>query len=326
MSQKLITIIGATGVQGGSVLRAFASDPAWRVRAITRDLTSDSARHTISSFPSIEFIAADLNDPPSLTRAFHSTYAVFAVTNAFDPALKTNREQETQQGKNMADAAVLVRASLIIWSGLPDTRATSHGLYPSIKHTYLKHDVTDYIRRVVLPTSPSLSAVFVLPGTYMQNYLYRFPPHRDADGTVVFSLPASDKVKLDVLNIEELGPFVHALVTTHGLVAKYNGKSLVACAERITGAQLAQTYEEVTGEKARYDRMKEEKFKAKVGDADLGRELYEMFQLYDDMGLFSDEYEAEMAAARQIYALQSFNDFLTSSHFREGMKDDRFTE
>ena len=326
MSQ-LIAVIGATGVQGGSVLKAFAADPKWRVRAITRDLSSDSARKAItaiSSFPSVEWVEADLNNAPSLTRVFASAYAVFGVTQAFDPSLRSDREQERQQGKSIAEAAVLAHVSLLIWSTLPDSRAASHGIYNGIKHTYLKHDVTDYIRRVILPTSPTLSALFVLPASYMQNYLYRFPPRRDADGSVVFSLPATESVKLDVVNIDEWGPFIHALVSSPDLVAKHNGKSVVACAERITGAQLARTYAEVTGEKARYERMEQAAFIQHVGDPDTGRELYEMFEYYDQYGLFSDEYEEEMKAGRQVYHFQSFKDFLTASGYRQGQTDERF--
>ena len=326
MSQ-LIAVIGATGVQGGSVLKAFAADPKWRVRAITRNLGSDSARRAIdeySTFPNVEWVEADLDTPPSLTRVFATAYAVFGVTQAFDPSLRNDREQERQQGKSIADAASLAGVSLLIWSTLPDSRAVSHGIYGGIKHTYLKHDVTDYIRRAIMPTHPNLSALFVLPASYIQNYLYRFPPRRDADGTVVFSLPASDAVKLDVVNIDEWGPFIHALVSSPDLVSKYNGKSVVACAERITGAQLARTYTEVTGEKARYERMEQAAFIQHVGDADTGRELFEMFEYYDAYGLFSDEYEEEEKAGRQVYPFQSFKDFLTASGYRQGQMDERF--
>jgi uncharacterized protein YbjT (DUF2867 family) len=45
---KLLTVIGATGVQGGSVIRAVLADPvlskSFQIRAITRDVTKAPAQ------------------------------------------------------------------------------------------------------------------------------------------------------------------------------------------------------------------------------------------------------------------------------------------
>ena len=46
--KKIITIFGSTGAQGGAVVDTFLSDPRlkseWTVRAVTRDVTKDSAK------------------------------------------------------------------------------------------------------------------------------------------------------------------------------------------------------------------------------------------------------------------------------------------
>jgi len=46
--KKLITVFGATGAQGGSVVNIFLNDPKlksdWAVRAVTRDVAKDSAK------------------------------------------------------------------------------------------------------------------------------------------------------------------------------------------------------------------------------------------------------------------------------------------
>lgn len=46
--KKLITVIGATGAQGGSVVETFLTDAKlkndWVVRGVTRDASKDSAK------------------------------------------------------------------------------------------------------------------------------------------------------------------------------------------------------------------------------------------------------------------------------------------
>ena len=42
--RKLVTVFGATGQQGGSVLRALAGDPGFKVRAVTRNPASARAK------------------------------------------------------------------------------------------------------------------------------------------------------------------------------------------------------------------------------------------------------------------------------------------
>jgi len=48
MSKQTITVFGATGQQGGSVVDAIFADPElkakWNVRAVTRDTTKDAAK------------------------------------------------------------------------------------------------------------------------------------------------------------------------------------------------------------------------------------------------------------------------------------------
>lgn len=48
MSKKIITVFGATGNQGGSIVNIFLNDPKlkneWTVRGVTRDATTDRAK------------------------------------------------------------------------------------------------------------------------------------------------------------------------------------------------------------------------------------------------------------------------------------------
>ena len=71
MAEKnIIAVVGATGAQGGGLVRAILNDKnsGFTVRAITRDV--QSAKTTGLAALGTEVVAADLDSPESLTKAF----------------------------------------------------------------------------------------------------------------------------------------------------------------------------------------------------------------------------------------------------------------
>lgn len=135
--KKLITIFGATGNQGGSVVQVFLNDPKlkneWSVRGVSRNAESDSSKKLaaqgvemvsvslhirISSSSLIQYLTsrqADLDDKASLVKTMKGAYAVFTVTNYWE---KMDMQLEIQQGKNLADAAKENGVEHYIWSSL----------------------------------------------------------------------------------------------------------------------------------------------------------------------------------------------------------------
>ena len=100
--KKIIAVVGATGAQGGGLVRAIVDDPAsgFRVRAITRDVRSEKAA-TLARLGS-EVVSADLDDRESVTRAFTGAYGVFCLTNFWE---HMSPEREYAQATAQADAA-----------------------------------------------------------------------------------------------------------------------------------------------------------------------------------------------------------------------------
>jgi len=78
---KIIAVIGATGAQGGGLVRAILADPAsgFRARAITRNPSSDAAKALAAA--GAEVVQGDLDDPASLVKSFEGAYGAFLVTN-----------------------------------------------------------------------------------------------------------------------------------------------------------------------------------------------------------------------------------------------------
>ena len=65
---KTIVIFGATGVQGGGVVKELLKDKTWKIRGVTRNTSSSSAQALSSQ--GVEMVTADLEDLSSLTNAF----------------------------------------------------------------------------------------------------------------------------------------------------------------------------------------------------------------------------------------------------------------
>lgn len=102
--KKTIVVFGATGAQGGSVIKSILADPKaasqFQIRAVTRDPSKPSAKALADQ--GCELVTADLNNEKDVARALKGAYGAFAVTNFWetgDPGV------EIAQGKNVADAA-----------------------------------------------------------------------------------------------------------------------------------------------------------------------------------------------------------------------------
>ena len=78
--KKIIAVVGATGAQGGGLVRAIMSEPnsGFTARALTRDANGDKAKELARM--GAEVVQADVHDPDSIQRAFRGAYGAFCVT------------------------------------------------------------------------------------------------------------------------------------------------------------------------------------------------------------------------------------------------------
>ena len=116
---KLIAVLGATGAQGGGLVRAILNDPdsGFTARAITRNANSDKAKELKNL--GAEVVEANLDDADSIKQAFKGAYGAFCVTFFWEHMLP---EKEIQHVKNMAMAAKEADVRHAVWSTFEDTR------------------------------------------------------------------------------------------------------------------------------------------------------------------------------------------------------------
>lgn len=144
--KKLLTVFGATGNQGGSVIDVILADKAlqekYKVRGITRNVSSRSAKAL--SDKGIEMVTANLNDLDSLRTALRGSYSVFGVTNFWDKDV-LSKKIEMQQGKNIFEACQAEGVIHYIFSTLPHASKLTNGELQHIDHFDGKAMVAEYI-------------------------------------------------------------------------------------------------------------------------------------------------------------------------------------
>lgn len=203
--RKTIAVIGATGAQGGGLVRAILADPERRfaARAVTRKTDSDKARALAAA--GADVVAADADDPASLERAFAGAHGVFVVTNFWE---HFSAERELTQASAMARATKAAGVKHAVWSTLEDTRLdfplddprlkTLQGKY-KVPHFDAKGEADAIFRAEAAPTS------YLMAAFYWENFIFFGQgPRKMVDGSVVLGLPLGGG-KLPGIAAEDIG-------------------------------------------------------------------------------------------------------------------------
>lgn len=201
---NILTIFGATGVQGGSVIRAVRAHPVlsktFKIRAVTRDVSKPAAQTLAQQ--GIEVTAADMGSRSSLAAALAGTHTVFLVTLP-DMVTGAAPGTETEHGKNVADAAKDAGVQHLIFSSLINVTEASSGKLPHVAHFDRKADVEKHIRGKGIP------ATFIQPGYYMTNFTNLGLLRKGDDGSYTLAGPTSPTKALLPLFFagEDMGEF-----------------------------------------------------------------------------------------------------------------------
>ncbi|ELT90935.1 hypothetical protein CAPTEDRAFT_120055 [Capitella teleta] len=194
---KVVVVFGATGRQGGSVVRALHGDATYKVRAVTRDPESEKAK-ALAEMDNVEVVKADYDDCESLKAAFDGAYAAYVVT---DYLAVMDQEKETQQGKNAVDAAKAAGVKHFIYSGLPSgTEAGKACRFMDSKAAVEEHLKTEEVPFTILH----------LPA-YYEILLTTNKPIKKDDGSYALDFPMGD-VALPMICVSQIGECVHQIL------------------------------------------------------------------------------------------------------------------
>ncbi|HVU23733.1 MAG TPA: NmrA/HSCARG family protein [Opitutus sp.] len=309
--KKIIAVTGATGAQGGGLVRAILNDPTggFAVRAITRDPKSDKAQALAQL--GAEVVAGDVDDEASLQRAFAGAHGAYCVTffwAHFSP------EKEIAEAGMMARAAKAAGVHHVVWSTLEDTRKyiplsdprmpTLHGKY-KVPHFDGKGEANTEFTKAGVPTT------FFHTSFYWDNLIYfGMGPRKGADGRLVVAFPMGDK-KLSGIAAEDIGKCAYGVFKRGDELI---GKSVGIAGDHLTGAQMAASLAKALGQPVDYYAMPFDDYRKLgfPGADDLGN----MFQYYHD---FNDKFagDRDLAFSRSLNPqLQSFDQWLAANAAR----------
>jgi uncharacterized protein YbjT (DUF2867 family) len=293
--KKVIAVVGATGAQGGGLVRAILNDKSggFTVRAITRDVQSDKAKGLAAM--GAEVVAANLDNPESLTKAFAGVYGSFCVTNFWE---HFSPEKELAQAKGQAQAAKDAGVQHVIWSTLEDTRKwvpLSDHRMPTLMGKYKVPHFDSKGESDAEFTKRGVPTTFLLTSFYWDNLIhFGMGPKKGPDGILAFTLPMDDK-KLPCIAAEDIGKCALGIFKKG---REYIGKTVGIAGEHLTGKQMAAALAKALGQTVRYSAVTPEMYRGFgfAGAEDLGN----MFQ-------FNRDFESVFCGARNLDLSRSLN-------------------
>ncbi|HEY8195463.1 MAG TPA: NmrA/HSCARG family protein [Gemmatimonadales bacterium] len=275
--KKIIAVVGATGAQGGGLVRAILADKsgAFAARAITRNPNSEKAQALRAA--GAEVVGADLDKPETLAKAFAGAYGAFTVTNFWE---HLSPEKELTQAGNLAQAAKAAGVQHVIWSTLEDTRKwvplesdrmpTLMGKY-KVPHFDAKGEANAIFTELGVPTT------FLLTAFYWDNLIYfGAGPQRGPDGVLAITFPMDQK-RLSGIAAEDIGKAAFGIFKRG---KEFIGKTVGIAGEHLTGAEMAKGLTRALGQEVRYNNVPPEVYRSFgfPGADDLGN----MFQFKRD--------------------------------------------
>jgi uncharacterized protein YbjT (DUF2867 family) len=289
-SDKTVLVTGATGRQGGAVVRHMLPK-GWKLRALTRNPNNHAAQDLTSK--GVEVVQGDLEDPASIARAAMGAYAIYSVQDFW----AVGAIREVLQGKNIADAAKKAGVKHFVYSSVGGAERNT-----GIPHWESKWEIEKYIRSLGLP------ATVIRPASFMETY------YIDQVEIGILKGKLADPVRGDkpyqMIATDDIGAIV-ALAFERP--AEFIGKELEIAGSELTNLEAAQVFSRVLGKHVKFQRLP-----LPLVRLILGKEFYLMFRWFNEAG-----YKADIPGLRRAYPevhLHTLEEWLRSEGWHKRAK------
>jgi uncharacterized protein YbjT (DUF2867 family) len=284
MTGKPILVAGATGRQGGSVVRHLLKRQL-PVRALVLNPQSDRA--TALADQGVEIVRGDMDDLDSLKKAMADVHGVYSVQDYF----KVGAAREVQQGVNMATAALDARVEHFVFSSVGGADRKS-----GVGHFETKAAIEKHIRKLGLP------ATIIRPAGFMENYYIPQLEKQLVKGRLL--TPIRPEKPLQTIAADDIVQFISLAFVQP---KRFIGLQLEIAGSELTSPETAEVFAGILGR-----RMTTHRLPLFMVRLSLGKEWAQMFKWLDRYG-----FQADIPALRRDYpevALTSLEEWL----IREG--------
>ncbi|GAA5917960.1 hypothetical protein JCM6882_001064 [Rhodosporidiobolus microsporus] len=221
-----VLVVGATGQQGGSVIRALQALPSPpKICALSRNPNSPAAEKLRAQ--GIEVVKGTLTDKSSLVSALTGAGSAFLVTTIPGKGART----EVEQGVTFIDAAKETSLPFLVYTSVSDISPTC-----GIPHFETKAKVEEALN------ASGIKNTVVAPVAFYDNF-----PKTPGLGTFalmgVFDAALQGK-KLQMVAVEDIGYLAAQALADP---AKHAGRRIKLAGDELTMEEVRQTYERVEG-------------------------------------------------------------------------------
>jgi len=275
---RIVLVTGATGRQGGAVVRHMQRT-GWKLRALTRNPTSDAAQALERG--GVDVVKGDLDDTTSLEAATRGAYGAYSVQDYWTVGAR----REVAQGKALADAARQAGVQHFVYSSVGGVERNS-----GITHWETKWEIEKHIRKLGLP------ATMLRPAAFMENY------YIDQVEIALLKGKLLDGVRGDVpyqtIAADDVGAFV---ALAFARPEEFIGSELEIAGSELTNLEAANVFSRVLGKPVKFQRLP-----LPLVRFVLGKEFYQMFRWFNESG-----FKADIDALKRRYPEVSLRDLET---------------
>ncbi len=276
MSKQLnVLVIGATGLQGGSVARQLL-EKGHRVRALTRNADSSSAKQIESL--GAELAIGDTEDRESVIRAAVGVDAVYAMTSFFQDGL----EAEVRQGRTIADAIKDADVEHFVYASVGSADQST-----AIPHFDSKYEIEKHIKLLGIPHT------IVAPVSFSDNLMSQWMLPELTQGRIALPIPPDRPIQQ--ISVQDISSFV-ALVLENP--DRFLGKRIDIASDELTGRQEVEILSTVSGRQIEYVQVP-------IVDAyKMNSDVAKMYEWFDTVG-----YSADIETLRRDYPETGWHTF-----------------
>jgi len=268
ITDKVVLVTGATGRQGGAVVRHMLPK-GWKLRALTRRPEAHEAQSLARQ--GVQVVQGDLEDPASIARAAEGAYGIYSVQDFWSVGAK----REVQQGKNLADGAKKAGVQHFVYSSVGGAERNT-----GIPHWESKWEIEKHIRQLKLP------ATIFRPAAFMEMYNVLQVEVGLLKGKLMD--PLRDDKPYQTIATDDIGAFV-ALAFERP--TEFIEKQLEIAGSELTNLEAAKVFSRVMGRPVKFSKLP-----TLIVRLFMGQEVYKMFTWFNEAG-----FQADIAGLRRCY-------------------------